>query len=331
LRCDRQITSVRIIDRTIMAKNNNKKLENRNDGVENSEVNNSAILTAFKKMAEIVMWLFHVQPKSAEGYLKFLDYICSIIGIGYFVNLFMKEWQKDGLSWTAILIFLIGVIFYLSRLSVKQELDIAKTLFSPDCVPDELQLKDRFTITIQVTSFMALYWFLGYVAQYISLASFSMLLIACNDFITRRKINDNFHQYLSNSKYAPSKSERNYKAIQSRRKEVKWFLFGLPHLRKEACRVAGCAVAFGLAAYVFYKDGDALINSLYSIFIINNLDILQAIIESKRVFLGFLGKHQGESFNDYAYIIMIITLMLNEIISIWWRKERDRRLGILKL
>lgn len=313
-----------------MAKKKRKDLKTKNDDVEEPEAKNSAILAAFKKMTLTAMWLLHLRPKSAEGYLKFLDYFCSIIGFGYFGNLFMKEWQKGGISWPAILIFLIGLIFYLSRLSVKQELDIARTLFPPECVPDELQLKDRFTITIQVTSFMALYWFLGYVVQYVSLASLCMLLIACNDFITRRKINDNFRQYFLDPKYAPARTERNYKAIQSRRKEIRWFLFELPHLRKEVARAAGCAVAFVVAAYVFHKDSDALLNSLYSIFVVNDFRVLQAIMETERVFLDFLRRHQGESVNDYAYTILIVTLILNEIISLWWRKERDRRLGILK-
>lgn len=317
-----------------MAKNKKKReLKARNNNVENSEARNSAILAVFKKMTVTIMWLLHLPLplKSAEGYLKFLEYFCGIIGFGYFGNLFMKEWEKCGFSLPVILILIIGFVYFLSMLSVKQELDIAKTLFPPDCVPDELQLKDRFTITIQATSFMALYWLLGYVVQYVSLVSLCMLLIACNDFITRKRINDNFRQYFSDPKYAPFKSEINYNVIQKRRKEVKWFLFELPHLPKEAGRVTGCAVAFTVAAYVFYKYSDALVNSFCSVFATNNLHMLQAIIESKRVFLDFLQKHQVESFNNYAYIILIVTLILNEIISLWWRQERDRRLGILKL
>jgi hypothetical protein len=249
----------------------------------------SAIVAEIKNTVRYILWFLNQKPKSAEGYLKLLDYFCGFVNFSYFGGLVVLGWQQDGISMSIVLILLIGVIYHLSRLSVRQELEIVKSLFPSDRVPDELQSKDRFTITLQVISFMALYVFLGWAARDIVAASLCMLVIGCIDFNTRKQINEKMRRYFSDAKYAPD--ERGYKAIQDKRSDVGWFLFELPHLWKEAGRVAGCAVAFGVATYGY----------------VNNTDRL----------------------NVFAYSILIGTLVLNEIVTVWWRIIRDRRLKIL--
>lgn len=238
----------------------------------------------------------------------------------------MKEWERGGLSGPAILTLVIGVVFYLSMLSVKQELDIVIKLFPPGLVPNELRFKDRFSITLQTILFMALYFFLGYVVRYIGIASLSMTLIACNDYITRKKIADNFRKYFSDDKYAPLQSDSYYETIKESRKAIEWFLFELPQLPKEVGRVIGCAFAFSLAAYSFFRNTNALMTSLYSVFATDDFHMIQAITKIKLILLAYLERLQGESFNSYAYIILISTLVLNEIITARWRLKRKDRL-----
>ena len=65
-----------------------------------------------------------------------------------------------GLAWgrgdnllSIVLIALLGIVYYLSRLSVWQELDIAKTLYPADRTPNELQMESRWKITGEVFVF----------------------------------------------------------------------------------------------------------------------------------------------------------------------------------
>lgn len=260
-------------------------------------VGTSVIVAVFKNMARyaycLAKWsLVDQNPESSEGYLKFLDYLCGrLIVIWFFGNFLLLKWREGWNLMPLILIVIIGPIYFLSRHSVKEELKINKSLFPQDLVPDELQLKDRITITLQVTLFMGLYMALAYLAQNIQIVSLFMLVIACIDFNTRRQINKKMRQYFSDDRYAPSQADRRvYEAIQHRRIVISWFLFELPHLLKEALRAAGCAIAFGVAAYGYF----------------NNIERL----------------------NYFAYIILIGTLILNEIVTLRWRIDRDRRLKL---
>jgi hypothetical protein len=182
-------------------------------------IGTSAIVAASKNAARSAFlagaWLLHLHPGSAEGYLKTLDYFCGLVGFLYFGQLFVSGWRQGGNPWSLVLILLIGIVFYLSRLSVTQELDIAKSLFpsEPDRFPDELKLKDRVTITFQVALFMALYLFLGWAAHNVALVSLCMFVIGCIDYDTRRRINKKMRLYFSEAAYSPLPDENNYHAI----------------------------------------------------------------------------------------------------------------------
>lgn len=89
------------------------------------------------------------------------------------------------------------------------------------------------------------------------------------------------------AKYAPLETEADYDKIHARRRVAEWYLFSLRHLRKEAANVAGCAIAFGLAAY---------------------------------------GYVVGRDYSAVSYIILIVVLVLNEAVTLWWRIDRFRRL-----
>src|SRR5438128_1931099 len=83
------------------------------------------------------------------------------------------------------LLLLIAIKYFLSRVSVKQELEIGKTLYPPGKVPDDLLPKTRVEITIRVFGFLALYAILGSVSDHIFWASLILTVIACNDYRTR--------------------------------------------------------------------------------------------------------------------------------------------------
>jgi hypothetical protein len=258
-------------------------------------VGTSAIVAAPKNAARSVFtagkWLLHISPESEEGYLKALDNLCGSIGFLSFGSLVFSRWHRHAPPLTIVLTLLLGTIYYLSRLSALQELEIARSLFPLDRFPDELQFKDRAKVASQVTLFLVLYLFEGYIADDIMMASICMLVISCIDLNTRWQINKKVHLYFSSARYSPAPDEKDYDAMQKRRGAISWFLFKLPHLRKEAGRAAGCAAASGIAIYENFNN-DAKLNIL-------------------------------------AYSILIGTLVLNEIITLTWRILRDRRLKLL--
>jgi len=278
----------------------------------------SGIVSAFKNLpryfGQVIFWLTNQRPKELEGYLKFLDYLCGVVTLGFYVKLVLSGWEKGGNILPLVLIVLIGVTYYFSRLSVKQELEIGRSLFpsDPDRIPKELQLTDRLTFTIRVISFLAMYWALGWIAGDILAASFLMLIIACNDFYTRKQINVRMKRYFSARKYAPYPNERGRKAILDRRVVARWFLFKLPHLPKETGRIAGCATAFGVATYGYFRNASDPNFHAYVVELIRG-----AIYGSS---------YDGGHLNVIAYGILIGTLVINEIITLAWRIERDRRL-----
>jgi len=250
-----------------------------------------AITKATTACFAVVMYLINQNIRSAEGYLRFLDYICGFVTFAFFFKLFASRWQQGRHSLALILLLVVGIVYYLSRLSVKQELAIGKSLFLSDRIPTELQLNDRLKITFQVISFLALYLILGFIVDYIVLASACMFIIACIDFNTRKQIAEKARQYFADADYAPSPDERGYAVINERRAVFTSFLFNLPHLRKEGWRAAGCAVALSVAVYAYLRE--------------------------------------LERISSLAYIVLIGTLVLNEVITWWWRIDRDRRLKLI--
>ena len=253
--------------------------------------------------------------RTAEEYLIFLDYVCKIVTIWYFIPRFGWALIRGENVFALALIALVGGVYYLSRRSVWQELEIGKTIFTSasDRIPDKLKLKDRTAITLEVTLFMLLYLVLAWVAHCILVASFCMFVIACIDLNTRRLINNNVREDFANPKYAPYPDEPDYKAMMKRRAIVEWFLFKLPHLWKETGRIVGCAAAFGTANYAYFTTA-------------HDVTFLTYFVDA------FYSAIYGNTYSSYkldriAYVILIETLILNELVTWWWRKERDRRLS----
>jgi hypothetical protein len=159
---------------------------------------------------------------------------------------------------------------------------------------------------------MLLYLALALVAHCILVASFCMFVIACIDLNTRRLINKNVREDFANPSYAPYSDEPDYTAMMKRRATVEWFLFKLPHLWKEAARIAGCAVAFGIANYAYLANAQDVTSCAYLV------DAFYCAI--------FGNAHSSYQLDRFAYVVLLGTLILNELVTWWWRKERDRRL-----
>ena len=92
----------------------------------------------------------------------------------------------------------------------------------------------------------------------------------------------------------PDSGSPGYSKIMERRDVARWYLderkpptYLTPTNIKEVCCALGCIIAFGFAV------------------------------------CGYL---TNENFDVEAYVVLIATLVLNEVITVWWRVERFRRL-----
>jgi hypothetical protein len=261
-----------------------------------------------------ILWIINQRYKTSEEYLKMLDKLCGAINISFFFGMIAIQWYRDANLVVLFLIAWLGLTYYLSRLSVWQELEIGKSLF-PRRVPDPLKLKDRVTITVEVILFMSLYMALGWVAHCILVAALCMIIIACIDFNTRRWINNEMRRYLSDPDYSLPKDDPGYKALMEKRAVAEWFLFRLRHFPKEALRIAGCVAAFAIANYSYFSS-------------VHDVTFAQYLVD------GFWCAVHGDMHatgrsNMLAYAVLILTLIANEAVTARWRIERDRRLGRL--
>jgi hypothetical protein len=237
---------------------------------------------------------------TTERYLKSLDYIASYLGFTAFLTVFVAKVQMSTafnggifylenwvtfVSETALpclLLFLFGLIHGFGRQSIRLELSIGPKLFPPGRVPDDWGgPKDRVIAFLSVISFLLLFLMLTWFADNIKIASLIMFVLACNDWRTRYLINSGIGGYFSLEKYAPRPGDKDYDLILERREVADKFLFKKPHLWKEAGRAVGCGLAFAVSLSGYLRNTTSL---------------------------------------DFAaYIILIGTLVLNEVITLRWR------------
>jgi len=259
--------------------------------------------------------LFDQPERTTEQYLVFLDYVCKNVSVGYFVSRFFLAIRLGETPFSMVLIALVGCVYQLGRRSVRQELEIGRAVFPPDQarIPDRFRFGDRTAITLEVTAFMLLYLTLGWAAHCILVASACMFVTACIDLNTRRLINNNIREDFADPRYAPLPNEPFYGVIMERRVVAKWFLFELPHLQKEALRIAGCAAALAVANYSYFAGAqEAAFCSYVS-------DAFNCALYGR--------SHGAYDMDRIAYGILIGTLIVNELVTGWWRRERGRRLA----
>ncbi|MGB0085321.1 MAG: hypothetical protein WBP94_08125 [Rhodomicrobiaceae bacterium] len=235
------------------------------------------------------MFLTSEDPRPLEGHLKFLNRISDLsISVTYFFKLFWTGLDSGGERLSLGLLLMVAIRYYFSRVSVKQELEIGKSLYPPGRVPDGVLLpKTLDEIRFRVLGFLILYAILGSISGHIFWASLILTVIACNDYRTRFDISSNILRTFDDPRYQPSKNESGYQTIMDKRKVARWYLSELPTRTKEALCAIGCATACGIAAYGYFSN--------------INLDIA-------------------------SYFTLIGTLALNELVTLWWRIKRFRLL-----
>ena len=230
--------------------------------------------------------------KTPHGLLKFLDAIGGhILEAGFFLEAARRIYtQNEGIKslLPSILVFVFAAKFFLSRRSVKVELTIGEKLFPSGLMPKDWSgPREPFGIIISVICFFILYMALVWFAYKIILVSLAMFIIGCIDWNTRRLIHKNIGRFFSDEKYAPRTGDKDFEAIQARREVVREYLFNNPHLWKEGGCAIGCGVALCVAVAAHFVASDRL--------------------------------------KSTAYVLMIVTLLVNEIVTWRWRAIRDRR------
>jgi hypothetical protein len=272
-------------------------------------------LAAVKRMAHLFMyWIeddIYWSRKDIEtptGLLKFFDSVgARILEWGFFFSVAWAMWLRNGCPdktvrdiniWIAcflnalpscFLVLLFGFIYRASRRSAKVELAINEKLFPPGRLPSNWPgSKDSVRVIVSVVCFFSLYIGLAWFADNIYLVSLCMFVIACIDFNTRRLINKSIREYFGDDRYACRQEDKDCGVIKERRDAVRRYLFNLPHLWKEAGRAAGCLFAFCIAMS------------------------------------GYL--YHARWMLPVSYLVLIGTLITNEIITYRWRAVRDCRL-----
>ena len=236
----------------------------------------------------VYMFFTSEDPRPLEGHLKLLNRVSDFsIAVTYFFKVFASELWSGGDQLSLGLLLVIAIKYFFSRVSVKQELEIGKTLYPPGKIPDDLLPKTRVEITIRVLGFLALYALLGSLSDHIFWASLILTVIACNDLRTRSDITSNILRTFDDPRYQPSKDEKGYQRIIDKREVARWYLSDLPTGTKEGFCVIGCAAACGITAYGYFHN---------------------------------------TNFDSAAYVILIATLAFNELITVWWRIIRFARL-----
>jgi hypothetical protein len=129
---------------------------------------------------------------------------------------------------------------------------------------------------------------LAWYSNSVLVISFCLLAIGVLDYWTRRQMNTRFEVYMSDSQFAPDPLERIAEVIEARREVVRWYLFSLPHLRKEMLRTLGFMISFCVAVIGWRTQSHVASNS--------------------------------------AYLILIAVLIVNEFITLRWRAKRDASL-----
>ena len=265
-----------------------------------------------RRGAEVFLKWWCGQPfpediRTPRGLLKLLHAIgpqmLEAVVFGYAAWSVVKQQVcPDGMPWTDwlackvptmlpfVLVVIVGCVFHFSRISVEGELTFTDLIFTGSTMPKEWSgTNDPLWITAQVLA-----WFLAYIAiaSYagsVSIVSGLLLLVACLDWNTRRAINHRIGLYFADPRFAPAPTASTYRDLIKTRHVIEWYLYEKSHLWKEAGKATGCAVAFALAM-AWQRTGVAWMRNV-------------------------------------SYGVLISTLIINEIVTLQWRGERDRRLS----
>jgi hypothetical protein len=241
-----------------------------------------------------------------RGLLKFLDaigpdFLEAVVFIGAAWRVWRQQVCGDDVTWlhyagckgsivpAVLLALMVGVMFHLSRINVAAELSITQLLFSDAKIPKRWTgSNDSLWVTVQVLVWFSAYVALAAFAGDIVIVSGMLFLIACLDWNSRRAIHHRIRIYFADPHYAPVIGEPDYRRIQESRRVMSDHLFRNPHLWKEGIKATCCGLAFSLAL-AWRQDGSAALRA-------------------------------------FSYAVLLVTLIVNEYVTIGWRNERDRLL-----
>ena len=243
-------------------------------------------------------WTENEPPETIEGFLKLLDFICNVFGglaVFSIAERMVTAYTASGthtildsivqLLLPCLLLLVIGLVYALSRHSVRVEMNIGRRLFPSGLTPKQWRgPQTRIGIALSVAAYLTLYLSIVNFVDWPIVVSSMMLSIACIDYNTRNLIKKGLSEVLEDSRHSPTPGDTDYRGIQYRRAVIRWYLFRLPHRRKEALRVFGCALALALA---------------------------------------IAGHHSHKSWlTILCYLVLILTLLLNEHVTFAWRQRR---------
>lgn len=251
-------------------------------------------------MKSITNWLFEAyyyftgeNVRTAEGKALFADRIVeTIMGATALGVIFYNSISSQSPILANLLLLVIAVRFYESRRSVRQELKISIDLYPEGRIPDNMAQGSHLSIILQITIFVVAYIILGLSTGNILLSSFLMLLISCFDYRTRMIITDHVIKTFSDPAHFPDEPEKNYHRIMKSRDIARWYLTELPTRAKEGLCIVGCSFSAILSIYSYGKNTSAHVA---------------------------------------AYLVLILTLIVNEIVAHRWRKLRFHRLRSLEV
>ena len=244
-------------------------------------------------LAEVYHYFLGENIKTAEGKALFADRIVEMImGATALGVLLYNSLSASRPILANILLFVIAIRFWASRMSVGQEIKISAGLYPDGRIPDNMAHESHLSIAFQIAVFVIAYMILGAVTSNIVLSSFLLFIISCFDYRTRHIISKNVLKTFSDTKYMPNESGKDYDKIIKSRAIAHWYLVDLPTRRKEGLCIIGCLLSLGLSTYYHDKNSSA--------------DVA-------------------------AYIVLIVTLTANEIVAHRWRIMRYQRLRSINL
>lgn len=265
---------------------------------------------ATRRVVHLFMWAEgHILWKEEDvenprGLLTFLDSAGSrVLEVGFFATAAWTVWGRFDCPplmsdlaaalaclWSALLACLLvltfGVVYFFSRHSAKVELLLVPMVFPAGRVPARWHSPRDPRGIILAV--------VCYFALYMALAWFAYdIRIVSFLMLVVASIDYNTRRLINKRvpgyfADAPLPDDRERGAIEERREVVRRHLLDRPHLRKEAGRIAGCAASFGIAMVGFWYPA------------------------------GWM--------KSAAYLALIATLIVNEALTLRWRRDRDRGL-----
>jgi hypothetical protein len=247
---------------------------------------------------------------TVDGHLRALDFLCGVLAVGtlikffrynldttrYFPNSFfdfqsaLTFAREEGLS--LLLLGCVLAIYYISRKSVTFELEVARKMFMPSRMPREWSDVQGGREAVKlVMIFMASYVAIAFFIDWIAVVSAGFIAIFIVNAINMRMQRRTLRKYFSMPSLMPLPAYEHHEFIIRRREVAEKYIFETPHLLKEYCALSGCCLSFVLALAGFATDTKAVL--------------------------------------VLAQVILLVTLIGNELTVFLWRRSRNRRLNAI--